>query len=58
MAWEFEMWCQVEEVLKEEWKKQENGTPLFPWLGEDVTSKGSNLFWFSFVYSSTRMQGR
>jgi hypothetical protein len=38
--------------------KDMNGTPLFLQLGEDVASKGSNLFWLSFVYSSTRMQGK
>jgi hypothetical protein len=35
-----------------------NGTPLFLQLEEDVALEGFNLFWFSFVSFSTRMQGR
>ncbi len=35
-----------------------NGIPLFLQLGEDVASEGFNMFGFSFVYSSIRMQGK
>ncbi len=31
-------------MFEEEWKKWENGTFLFLQLGEDVASKGSNMF--------------
>jgi hypothetical protein len=34
-----------------------NGTPLFLQLGEDVALEGCNMFGFSFVYFSTRVQG-
>jgi hypothetical protein len=38
--------------------KDMNGTLLFIQLGKVVASKGFNLFWFSLVYSSTRVQGK